>query len=507
VSGIIEFRGIRKSFPGVRALDEVSFSIERGEIHAVVGENGAGKSTLMNILGGRYHPDAGEILFDGNRVRIQSEFEALKLGIGVVYQELRLCPNLTVTENLFLGREREGGHGRVRWPLMDKAAVGILRDLGSDIDPRTIVGTLSLANQQLVEIARAMSMAASVIVMDEPTSALSLRETEGLFRNVSRLKARGVTIIYISHRLEEVFAIADRISVLRDGRHLRTYGASEVTQQEIVTLIAGRELAQTIASGREAPAQSAARVPAGEGRNLTRPGCFTNVSFTLYEKEILGIYGLQGSGRTELLETLFGLAPAWSGEVLLFGKPVVNRSPRAAIRHGLAMVPENRRDAGIFPEMDVAENINTANPGDMSGALGVLRTRFMRSVADEFVRSFSIKTSSTGKKVRNLSGGNQQKVVISKWLATHPKVLLIDELTRGIDVGAKAEIYRILKDLRRNGLSILMVSSELAEVLSESDRIVVIRNGSLAAVLEGKEMTKEKVIQYALQGQWTAGDR
>ncbi|HEY9594466.1 MAG TPA: sugar ABC transporter ATP-binding protein [Spirochaetia bacterium] len=500
MSAIIEFRGIRKSFPGVRALDDVSFSIDRGEIHAIVGENGAGKSTLMNILGGRYHPDAGEIVFDGSRVRIQSEFEALKLGIGVVYQELRLCPNLTITENLFLGREREIGEGRVRWPMMEKAAGGILGELGSEIDPRTVVGKLSLANQQLVEIARAMSMDASVIVMDEPTSALSLRETDGLFRNIARLREKGVTIIYISHRLEEVFAIADRISVLRDGKHLGTYRTAEVTQQQIVTLIAGRELAQTIADGGTRPRPTGGRTPALEVRHLSRPGCFTDVSFTLYEREILGIYGLQGSGRTEILETLFGLAPSWSGEVVLFGKTVANRSPREAIRHGIAMIPENRRDAGIFPEMDVVENINTANPRDMSGALGVLRTRFMRRTAEEFVRSFNIKTSSATKQVRNLSGGNQQKVVISKWLATHPRILLIDELTRGIDVGAKAEIYRILKDLRNDGLSVLMVSSELAEILSESDRIVVIRGGALAAVLEGGEMTKEKVIQHALQG-------
>jgi ABC-type sugar transport system ATPase subunit len=500
VSPIIEFRGIRKSFPGVKALDDVSLSIDRGEIHAVVGENGAGKSTLMNILGGRYHPDAGEIFFNGSRVRIQSEFEALRLGIGVVYQELRLCPNLTVTENLFLGRERDVGEGRVRWPRMEKVAARMLGELGSDVDPGTEVGRLSLANQQLVEIARAMSIDAAVIVMDEPTSALSLRETEGLFRNITRLREKGVTIIYISHRLEEVFAIADCISVLRDGKHLGTYRTPEVTQQQVVTLIAGRELARAIADGGSRLRSPLERRPALDVRHLTRPGCFTDVSFTLFEKEILGIYGLQGSGRTEMLETLFGLAPVWSGDVSLFGKTVRSRSPREAIRHGIAMVPENRRDTGIFPEMDIVENINTANPRDMSGALGVLRTRFMRRVAESFVRSFSIKTSSTSKHVRNLSGGNQQKVVISKWLATHPRILLIDELTRGIDVGAKAEIYRILKDLRDNGLSVIMVSSELAEVLSESDRIIVIRNGSIAAVLEGENMTKEKVIQNALQG-------
>lgn len=498
MSAIIEFRGIRKTFPGVKALDDINFSIEKGEIHAIVGENGAGKSTLMNVLGGQYHPDAGEILYRGSLARIPNEFEALKLGISVVYQELRLCPNLTVTENLYLGREREIGHGKVKWPLMGRRAAEILRDLGSDIDPAEVVSRLSIANQQIVEIARAMSMDAAVIVMDEPTSALSLREAEGLFRNISRLTARGVTIIYVSHRLEEVFAIADRISVLRDGRYLGTYEKKKIGQKEIVALIAGRELSQAIAGARKAAPQEERRTAALEVRDLSRPGYFSDMRFSLYEREILGIYGLQGSGRTELLETIFGLAPSWSGTIHAFGQPISNRSPREAIRNGFAMIPENRRDAGIFPEMDIVENINTANPGEMSGVLGVLRKRFMGRLADESIRSLSIKTSSKNKKLRDLSGGNQQKVVISKWLAAHPRILLIDELTRGIDVGAKAEIYRILKDLREEGLSIIMVSSELAEVIAESDRILVIKKGSLAASLEGEDMTKERVIHYAL---------
>lgn len=487
-----------KSFPGVKALDDISFSIEKGEIHAIVGENGAGKSTLMNILGGQYHPDAGEIRYRGSLVRIQNEFEALKFGISVVYQELRLCPNLTVTENLFLGREREIGQGKVKWQLMGKKAAEILRDLGSNIDPGRVVSRLSIADQQLVEIARAMSMDAAVIVMDEPTSALSLRETEGLFRNISRLKARAVTIMYVSHRLEEVFAIADRISVLRDGRYLGTHEKKNVGQQEIVALIAGRELSQAIAGAWKTASRVEKRTVALEVKDLSRPGIFSNLQFRLYEREILGIYGLQGSGRTELLETIFGLAPSWSGTIQAFGRPVFNRSPREAIRNRLAMIPENRRDAGIFPEMNVTENINTANAREMSGILGVLRKKLMNRVAESFIRSFDIKTSTRTNKVRNLSGGNQQKVVISKWLATRPRILLVDELTRGIDVVAKAEIYEILRQLRENGLSILMVSSELAEIVAESDRVLVMRKGSLVATLEGDERTKERVIQYAL---------
>jgi ribose transport system ATP-binding protein len=497
LSAIIEFRGIGKQFPGIRALENVSFSIEKGEIHAVVGENGAGKSTLMNILGGQYHPDSGQIYYHGIFVRIQNQFEALKLGIGIVYQELRLCPNLTVTENIFLGREREIGKGKVKWSLMKKKAESILRELGSDIDPNQRVTCLSIANQQIVEIARAISMNAEVLVMDEPTSALTLRETDGLFRNITSLNSLGVTIIYISHRLEEIFMIADRISVLRDGMYLGTYDTGSISQQDLIGLIAGKELSQLISES-FTPSRDIAHGVALEVRDLSRPGWFSNISFVLHEQEILGIYGLQGSGRTELLETIFGLAPSWSGEIIIFQKKIFNRNPTDAIRNGLAMIPENRRDTGIFPQMNIIENMNTANPHQMSGIFGVLKRKFMNRLADEMIDSFSIKTSSKWNKVKNLSGGNQQKVVISKWLAAHPRILLIDELTRGIDVGAKAEIYKILKGLRDEGLSIIMVSSELAEVISESDRVLIMKNGSLVKILENGEITRERVIEYAL---------
>ena len=494
---IIEFRQISKSFPAVRALDDVSFLIEPGTIHAIVGENGAGKTTLMNILGGQYPPDAGTVVFKGRPVRIASEHAAHDLGIAVVYQELRLCPNLTVTENLFLGRERVAGGGRIDWPRMRQRAREILAGLGSSLDPGALVGELSIANQQMVEIARALSLDAEVIIMDEPTSALTLKETEELIRNLRGLKAKGVTILFISHRLEDVFAISDRISVLRDGKFIGTYESREIDQAGIVSLIAGSDLVSLFAAAQPAPDfQGRPRVL--EVAGLSRPGCFHDVSFSLHEGEILGIYGLQGSGRTEILETLFGLAPAWSGTITAFGRPLRNRSPREAIASGFAMIPENRRDHGIFPDMDLAENISTANPGDMSGFAGILRGRVMAGLAEAAIRSLKIKTSSRRKKIKDLSGGNQQKVIIAKWLATHPKIILVDELTRGIDVGAKFEIYKILKGLRDSGLSILMVSSELAEVVSESDRILVMRNGALVANLRGEERTRDQVIRYAL---------
>ncbi len=497
MTNIIEFQGIVKRFPGVTALQEVTFGIAEGEVHALVGENGAGKSTLMNILGGQYRQDEGELRYRGRTVHLHGQYEALRLGIAVVYQELRLCPNLTVTESLFLGREREAGEGRVSWPLMRKRASEIMEDLGSGISPDTLVSSLSIADQQLVEIARALSLEAKVIIMDEPTSALTLRETEGLFRNIRRLKARKVTIIYVSHRLEEVFTIADRISVLRDGRYLGSFAASAVSPREVVTLIAGKELETALSEAPVASPPEGGRV-ALEVENLSRPGSFSGVSFSVREREILGIYGLQGLGRTEVLETIFGLAPRWSGTVTTFGRPIVNRSPREAIRNGFALVPENRRDSGIFADLDLTENINAANPEDMSGRFGVLKRTFMNRLADDSIRRFAIKTDTRRKLVRDLSGGNQQKVVIAKWLATRPKVLLVDELTRGIDVGAKAEIYRVLKHLREEGLAILMVSSELAEVLSVSDRILVMKSGSAVGVLEGSRRTREDVIQQAL---------
>ena len=498
MSPIVEFRGIVKRFPGVVALRDVTFGVEPGEVHAIVGENGAGKSTLMNILGGQYRQDAGELRYRGEPLHLRGQAEALRRGIAVVYQELRLCPNLTVTESLFLGREREVGQGRVSWPLMRRRAAEILLGLGSDISPDAVVSTLSIADQQVVEIARALSLDAQVIIMDEPTSALTVRETEGLFQNVRGLKARGVTIIYISHRLEEVFTISDRISVLRDGRYLGTFGREEIGPREVVALIAGRDLESALSAPAEAAPHAQATRVALEVKDLARPGLFSGVSFSVREGEILGIYGLQGSGRTEVLEALFGLAGAWSGEVTCFGRAVGNRNPAEAIRNGFAMIPENRRDCGIFPELSVTENVNAANPGDMSGPLGVLRTAFMRRLADDSIRRFGIKTDSREKLVRDLSGGNQQKVVIAKWLATRPRILLVDELTRGIDVGAKAEIYRVLRELRDQGLAIVMVSSELVEVLAVSDRILVMKGGAAVGVLEGNRRTREDVIHCAL---------
>ncbi len=497
MSPIIEFRHISKVFGAVHALDDVSFSIESGTIHAVVGENGAGKSTLMNILGGEYPPDGGEVVFKGSPVKIDSPFAAHELGVAVVYQEFRLCPNLTVTENLFLGRERAVGEGKISWPLMQKRCAEILAGLGSAISPTALVGDLSIADQQIVEIARALSLEAEVLIMDEPTSALTLKEAEELFHNLKFLRDGGVTILYISHRLEEIFTLCDRITVLRDGRFIGDYEIDAIDQAGVIGLIAGNDLVGLHSA--IAPARDMSDRPKVlEVSGLSRPGCFSDISFALHEGEIVGIYGLQGSGRTELLETIFGLAPEWSGTINAFGKPMRNSDPRQAISNGIAMIPENRRDAGIFPDMDITDNVNTANAGDMSGFIGMLKRRFMAITAEDAIGKLKIKASSRNQKISELSGGNQQKVIVGRWLAAHPRIVLVDELTRGIDVGAKFEIHNILKSLRESGLSIVMVSSELAEVLAESDRILVMKNGALVANLIGDQRSKEQVIRHAL---------
>lgn len=493
---IIRFHHIQKSFPGVRALRDVTFEVEQGEIHAVVGENGAGKSTLMHILGGGIAPDSGEIMLKGEKIELHSEHDALELGISVVYQELRLCPNLTVAENIYLGRERDTHHHKISRKKMNFESRLLLEPFGVNISSHEKVANLSVAMQQMVEIVKAMSWGSRVVVLDEPTSSLSSREIETLFKNMRVLKGRGITLIYISHRLEEVFSVADRITVLRDGEYLGTKTVTQTTTDEIVSLIAGRALLEELAKEDRGAKPAAVTVLRGESMSSGR--AYSDVTFRLHEREILGIYGLQGAGRTELLETLFGLRRLSSGTVYVGENPVTSTSPKDAMGHGLALIPEDRRRSGILGGMSLVDNINAANPHTVVGPMGVLRIGKMENIADSFIKELAIKAISSRQRVANLSGGNQQKVVIAKWLATHPKILLVDELTRGIDVGAKAEIYAILRRLRDQGLSILMVSSELQEILSICDRTLVMRLGSVVADLSDAEMTKANVLRWAL---------
>ena len=494
---IIRFDQITKKFPGVVALDNVTLSIHRGEIHALVGENGAGKSTLMNILGGEIQPDEGAVYINDKAVEIPNPHAARLNGISIVYQELKLCPNLSVVENIFLGREREGSEGRLNVKKMSSHCKEVFESLGVDINPRSLVRNLSIAEKQIVEIAKAISLESDVLIMDEPNSALTLTETENLFANLMRLKEKGVTIIFISHRIEEVFKISDRISVLRDGKYMGTFKTMDTSFDDIVTLIAGKKLSIELSKSHETSIRSKNVVL--EVKNLCRDKYFKHVNFELYEKEILGIYGLQGAGRTELLETIFGLERVDSGDIIAFGENIQVKNPKDAIKYGFAMVTEDRRGTGLFANMDVKDNIGISSTEDIS-QFGILKRKIILTMAREFVKMIEIKVRSISQLVRNLSGGNQQKVIIARWLATKPKIFLMDELTRGIDVGAKAEVYRILRQLREEGLSILLVSSELPEVLAECDRILVMRNGMLVADFPREQATKEKILRFALKG-------
>jgi ABC-type sugar transport system ATPase subunit len=494
---IVQFEHITKKFPGVTALDDVTFSIGRGEIHALVGENGAGKSTLMNILGGEIQPDKGRVIIRGKPVHIPNPHAARLIGISIVYQELKLCPNLSVVENIYLGREREGSEGRLNIKKMVSRCKDVFESLRVTINPRTLVRNLSIAEKQIVEIAKAISLESDVLVMDEPNSALTLTETENLFSNLIRLKEKGVTIIFISHRIEEVFKISDRISVLRDGSYLGTVKTRKTSFDEIVTLIAGKKLSTELSQTHSA--RTVSNLPVLDVRDLCWDKHFSHITFQLYEKEILGIYGLQGAGRTELLETIFGLNRADSGEIFADGHQIHIKSPADAIKHGFAMVTEDRRGKGLFTNMDVKDNIGVSSTDEISN-FGIIKRKTIVKMAKDFVKMIEIKVRSISQLVRNLSGGNQQKVIIARWLATNPRIFLMDELTRGIDVGAKAEIYKILRRLREEGLSILLVSSELPEVLAECDRILVMRNGMLVADFPRDQASKEKVLRFALKG-------
>lgn len=495
MSAIVTFEGITKRYPGTLALSDIRFSIDEGEIHALVGANGAGKSTLMNILGGTAHPDEGRLMFKGKPVSIRDPHHARQLGISVVYQELRLCENMTIAENLVLGRERIGYLGAVDRKHALEEARRALDLISCGLDPSRKVSDLSISQKQLVEIARAIAHDSRLLILDEPTSSLTVNETRVLFENLRLLKSKGVTIIFISHRLDEVFSLCERISVLRDGRYLGSFEASDVSKEKIVELIAGRSIVKAADPSRTRVA--AAAVPPLAVRNLSRIGKFKDVSFRLDEREILGIYGLQGAGRTELLECLFGMARSYGGEVLVRGEPVRLDSPERAISAGLAMVPEDRRGVGLFLNMNISENICVSVPEKISAA-AVLLGRKVRELSAGFARDMEIKMSSLGQAVGSLSGGNQQKVVLSRWLATDPRILLLDEVTRGVDVGAKAEIYKNLKKLRDRGLSIVLVSSELEEIVAECDRTLVMWQGRMVGELYGADMTPERVLSLAM---------
>jgi ribose transport system ATP-binding protein len=490
-SPLLEARRLSKGFPGVRALEGVSLCLGRGEVLAVIGENGAGKSTLMKVLAGIQAPDAGEVLVDGRHVRFAGVQDALEAGVCLIHQELNLADNLDVAANIFLGREPRRLGFLLKRRLASEATRW-LTEVGLDVDPGTLVGGLPIARQQLVEIAKALCTRARVLIMDEPTSSLSQRETANLFRVVKDLRSRGVSVIYISHRLGEVREVADRVVVLRDGRNAGELPRDQITHDAMVRLMVGRDISQYHQRTPHTPGDSVLRVRGLRTHAFPRQA----LSFEVRAGEIVGLAGLVGAGRTELLTTLFGVTPALGGEVELNGRPINPRSPRQAIDAGVALVPEDRKLHGLVLDFAVRPNLSLASLC-RSHRAGFLNARAERSLSGQMIPALRIKTPSDRQVSRYLSGGNQQKVVLGKWLAMKPRLLLLDEPTRGIDVGAKEEIYRLMHELAGRGLAILFASSEMEEVLSLSDRALVMHEGRISGELTRDRLDEESVMHLA----------
>jgi ABC-type sugar transport system ATPase subunit len=485
---IIALEGIAKSFGGIRALKGVGFDVAPGEVHALLGENGAGKSTLIKVMAGVHKPDEGEIRVNGTAVHFGSPRDAAAAGIATVHQELLLFPDLTVAENVYLGHAPRTRLGAVDWTAMRRGARRLLDELDSpDLDIDARVGALSVANRQRVEIARALSQDARVLIMDEPTAALADADARRLLDVVKRLRDRGVAIVYVSHRMPEIFALADRVTVLRDGGYVGTRAIGEVTEADLVTMMVGRAIDHLFPK-----VEVTIGAPVLELENVSYRDIVRGASLTLRAGEILGIAGLVGSGRTELAHTIFGLTPATAGTIRVDGKPVTIRSPAEARDLGIAYVPEDRGLQGLIRPQTIRENLSLAVLGRMSRN-GVVDRRREKSFAADLVARFGVRTSGPEQLVRQLSGGNQQKVVVAKWVATEPRVLIMDEPTRGVDVGAKAEIHALMGRLAADGMAILMISSELPEVLGMSDRVLVMSGGRLVAAFERAEATPEAV--------------
>jgi ABC-type sugar transport system ATPase subunit len=494
MNAILELEGISKAFPGVKALEDTHFSLQPGEVHALLGENGAGKSTLIKIVSGVYKPDAGTVRINGQPVVFSTPREAQAYGVATIYQELSLYPELSVAENIFLGHAPRK-YGMINWGEMSRRSKEILASLEiHDMDVTRKVGAMTMGNRQRVEIAKALSQDAKILIMDEPTASLSEADVQRLFQIVRLLRERGVGIIYISHRMEEVFLLADRVTVLRDGHYVDTKPVSEVTEASLIQMMVGRTIDQLF------PKQDAViGEPILEVRHAKRPPMTRDVSFTLRRGEIVGMAGLVGSGRSEVAQVVFGIYTADSGEILMDGKRVNIRHPGDAMNLGIAYVPEDRGIQGLIRAMNVRQNTSLAVLRQLT-KIGLIDRKQDMSLAKRTIQQLNIRAYSTEQVTNKLSGGNQQKIVVGKWLAQQPKVLIMDEPTRGIDVGAKAEIHRLMSQLAGEGMAILMISSELPEVLGMSDRVLVMREGQIVAEYNRAEATQEK-IATAMMGQ------
>ncbi len=490
---LLSMKHIDKSFPGVHALKDVSLSLRHGEVHGLIGENGAGKSTLMKILSGVYQADSGQIFWEGREVHIGSTTEATAVGISIIYQELNLMPNMSVKENIFLGRERRKARFMVDFKETGRTARQYADMVGLNVDVNTLVGDLSLAQRQMVEVAKALSTNAKLIVMDEPTSALTDRETEILMGVIRRLKDRGVTVVFISHRMSELFEITDRITVLRDGECIGTVQTSECSEGRLIDMMVGRSIDDIYPKVAVDQGDVVLRV-----EHLNAGPMVRDVSFEVHRGEILGFAGLVGAGRSEVMRAVFGVDPLESGEVIVDGVRLRKHSPSDAIKAGVGLLPEDRKLQGLILEMTVRENTTLASLDDeMRG--GILNRKREYEITRHYIEQLAIKTPSQEQQVLNLSGGNQQKVVLGKWLATHPKVLILDEPTRGIDVGAKKEIHELMGRLAGEGVGIIMISSEMPEVLGMSDRVIVMHGGCICGELSRQDATQERIMEMILK--------
>jgi methyl-galactoside transport system ATP-binding protein len=495
----LEMRNITKTFPGVKALDDVSLNVKAGTVHALMGENGAGKSTLMKCLFGLYSAEAGEIWLGGKKVMPENPKQALDLGISMIHQELNPIPHRNVMDNIWLGRFpliHIGPLAFVDEKKMYRDTKKLIDDLGMEIDPRTKVINMSVSKIQSMEITKAVSYNAKIIIMDEPTSSLTEREVTHLFKIIRDLKNRGVAIIYISHKIEEILQIADEVTIMRDGKAVGTWLAAELTNELIINRMVGRELTHRFPEKTNSPADVIMKV---EGLTSPFPKSFKNIGFELRRGEILGVGGLVGAQRTELVEAIFGLRSVESGKIAIKGKNVTIHSPIDAKRQGIALLTEERRATGIFSVLSVLDNTIVANLKYFSNAASFIKEKLCRENVDNSMRQLRVKTPSIKTRIANLSGGNQQKVLLARWLLTEPDILILDEPTRGIDVGAKYEIYSIIIDLANRGKGIIMISSEMPELLGISDRIMVMCEGRMTGILSCEEATQEKIMQLATQ--------
>jgi inositol transport system ATP-binding protein len=491
---LLEVDDVRKEFPGVIALDDVSFKLRLGTVHALMGENGAGKSTLMKIIAGIYQPDRGSVRLKGQEIRLDSPLDALENGIAMIHQELNLMNFMTVAENIWIRREPKNRFGLIDHREMNRKTEALFKRLNIDIDPDIQVRRLSVASRQMVEIAKAISYESDVLIMDEPTSALTEKEVEHLFGIIRTLRESGIGIVYITHKMNELFEIANEVSVFRDGRYVGTHSAKDVTRDDIIRMMVGREITEMF------PKQDA---PIGEVvlsvRGLTLPGVFHDVSFDLRAGEILGVAGLVGSGRSNVAEALFGVRPPASGAIEIRREKVVIDSPQAAMRHGMALLTEDRKETGCFLILDVLENMQISVLNEGFVRTGFVKERAVSGACEDMRQALRVKTPNLHERMENLSGGNQQKVLIARWLLTKPRILILDEPTRGIDVGAKAEIHRLITKLAGEGVAVMMISSELPEVLGMSDRIMVMHQGRVTGFLDRGEADQVKIMSLAAQ--------